>query len=141
MLKDVCGYLETYDVLRALGGFWQTTVNSRERLVHHSYEEHERIYYILEGESLLTVGMKLGELKGEMQSTIPPNNVHGFCNDTNEPYIILMIDVITEGGIKSRDRSRNKERVERAPFAPKYALLLPLQSKKLYWASKSIMNY
>ena len=108
MRKDVYGYLEMDDVLKVLGGFWQTTVNPKKRLEPHSHEDHEQIYYILEGEGLLTVGDDTRRVKRGDAIYIPPNTIHGFYNDTNEPCIILMVDAIIEGGAKRRGRSRNK---------------------------------
>ena len=96
MRKDVYDYLKMEDVLKDLGGFWQTIVNPGKRLEPHSHENHEQIYYILEGGGLLTVGEETRRVKKGDAIYIPPKTAHGFYNDTSKPCIIIMVDAIIE---------------------------------------------
>jgi len=96
MRKDIYGYLEMDDVLKKLGGFWQTTVNPGKKLDPHSHENHEQIYYILEGGGLLTVGDDTRRVRKGDAIYIPPKTSHSFHNDTDKPCIIMMVDAVIE---------------------------------------------
>ncbi len=96
MRKDVYDYLKMEDALKELGGFWQTTVNPGKRLKSHSHENHEQIYYILDGGGLLTVGEETRRVKkGDATYNIPPKTSHSFYN-ADKPCIIVMVDAIIE---------------------------------------------
>jgi len=94
MRKDIYHYLSMDDVLKTLGGFWQTTVNPGKKLDPHSHKDHEQIYYIADGEGLLTVGEETRRVKRGDAVYIPPDTSHGFRNDTEKPCIILMVDTV-----------------------------------------------
>ncbi len=96
MRKDIYERLNMEDILRDLGGFWQTTVNPGKRLEPHSHENHEQIYYILDGGGLLTVGEETRRVRKGDAIYIPPKTSHSFYNDTEKPCIILMVDAIIE---------------------------------------------
>jgi len=96
MRKDVYGYLSMEDVLRRLGGFWQTTVRPGKNLEPHRHENHEQIYYVLEGGGLLTIGDETRNVTKGDAVYIPPNATHSFYNDSDSPCVIVMVDEILE---------------------------------------------
>ena len=51
----------------------------------------------------------------------------------------MLANTIIEDRAKRSGKSKIKEKVERAPLAPKYVLLLPLPIKKLFRASKKAL--
>ncbi|MEM2904114.1 MAG: cupin domain-containing protein [Candidatus Bathyarchaeia archaeon] len=94
MRKDVYHYLSMDDVLKTLGGFWQTTVTAGRKLDPHSHKDHEQIYYIAEGEGQLTVGDETRKVKKGDAVYIPPGASHSFHNDTDKACVILMVDAV-----------------------------------------------
>ena len=96
MRKDIYGYLGMEDVLKRLGGFWQTTVPPGKRLDPHQHEKHEQIYYLIEGSGLLRVGEEIRRVRKGDAIYIPPNTIHGFENDSEKPCTIIMVDAPLE---------------------------------------------
>ena len=92
MRKDIYEYLGMDDVLKVLGGFWQTTLEAGKKLDPHSHEDHEQIYYILEGGGVLTVGEDTRRVRKGDAVYIPPKTSHSFHNDTDRPCTIIMAD-------------------------------------------------
>jgi mannose-6-phosphate isomerase-like protein (cupin superfamily) len=92
MRKDIYERLGMDDVLKVLGGFWQTTVGGGRKLDPHSHEDHEQVYYVLEGGGLLTVGAETKRVRKGDAVYIPPGTSHSFHNDTDESCTIIMVD-------------------------------------------------
>ena len=101
MRKDIYGRLNMEDILKSLGGFWQTTVYPNKTLEEHMHENHEQIYFILRGGGVLRVGDEERKVKPGDAIYIPPKTPHSFYNDGEEECIILMVDAIIDTETKS----------------------------------------
>jgi quercetin dioxygenase-like cupin family protein len=79
------------DTLKAMTGFWQTVVNPNIALPPHSHEDEEQIYFILEGNGVVTVGGEKERVKKGDAIYLPIGINHGFINDSDKPCLILAV--------------------------------------------------
>lgn len=61
----------------------------QDRIRPHYQKVSDEIYYVLQGQGILTVGEESRDLSKGDVATIPKGQVHGFVNTGKEPCYIL----------------------------------------------------
>jgi mannose-6-phosphate isomerase-like protein (cupin superfamily) len=56
----------------------------------HSHEGQDKVYYVLEGRGMVTVGSEERELAADEITLAPSGQDHGVVNHTNEKLVMLV---------------------------------------------------
>jgi len=56
----------------------------------HSHDGSDKMYYVLEGRGMVTIGSEERELAADEITLAPSGQVHGVVNHTNEKLVMLV---------------------------------------------------